>query len=128
MKNIFSIAVFSILVSGCATTYQPLAFSGGYSEFPIDNSTLRVSFEGNGYSNRTTVESYLLYRAAELTVSRGYDWFVLSERQGETHSDSKYGDTKLTSTAVVKMFRGIKSSQGYDAKEVLKVMSPSIKR
>jgi len=40
-----------------------------------------VTFAGNSLTSRETVERYLLYRAAELTVSQGADWFSLVERQ-----------------------------------------------
>ncbi|HLI67654.1 MAG TPA: hypothetical protein VKU90_14920 [Caulobacteraceae bacterium] len=90
-------------LSGCetATPYQPLATgaaqSGGYSEARIETDRWRVSFTGNDLTNRSTVETYLLYRAAELTVAQGYDWFETVDRATETHAhtyaydDGPYG-------------------------------------
>jgi len=128
MKN-FIFSVVAILLSACATTYQPLAFSGGYAEIPVDASTYRISFEGNGYSKRATVESYLLFRAAELTAAKGFDWFLLAEREGESQTDDRYGQMKIASTAILRMYKGEKpTNQGYNATEVIKVMGPSIKR
>jgi hypothetical protein len=39
-----------------------------------------VTFAGNSATSRQTVEDYLLYRAAELTVQTGHDWFQVVDR------------------------------------------------
>jgi len=73
-------------LSACATAtpYQPeipgAAVSGGYSDYQLDSNKFRVTFSGNTLTSRETVERYLLYRAAELTVSQGYDYFVVAAR------------------------------------------------
>ena len=77
------------LVSACATAtpYQPnipgQAVSGGFSEQRLENDRFRVTFAGNSLTSRDTVEAYLLYRAAELTVQQGFDWFTIVERDVE---------------------------------------------
>jgi hypothetical protein len=67
-----------------ATPYQPnipgQATSGGYSEIRVEPDRWRVSFAGNSLTSRETVEAYLLFRAAELTVQQGYDWFEIVDR------------------------------------------------
>jgi len=74
------------------TPYQPLqppSLSGqwgGYSEARIENDRWRVSFRGNEETPRATVESYMLYRAAELTLAQGYDWFEAAQRHTDTHT------------------------------------------
>jgi hypothetical protein len=76
-----------------ATPYQPLnpaaASSGGYSDTKLEQDRWRVTFAGNSMTSRETVETYLLYRAAELTVSQGYDWFETVERQTDKHSETQ---------------------------------------
>ncbi|MDB5447916.1 MAG: hypothetical protein JWQ97_3233 [Phenylobacterium sp.] len=73
-------------LAGCATPtpYQPnipgQATSGGYSEVRIESNRWRVTFAGNSLTARETVEGYLLYRAAELTIQQGYDWFSIVDR------------------------------------------------
>lgn len=77
------------LVGACATAtpYQPnipgQAVSGGFSEQRIEQNRFRVSFSGNSLTSRETVEAYLLFRAAELTVQQGYDFFTVVEREVE---------------------------------------------
>jgi hypothetical protein len=81
------------------TPYQPLqkgtAVSGGFSDQRLDDNHSRVTFQGNTVTSRETVETYLLYRAAEVTVDRGFDWFEPQERHTErdrrTYVDSFYG-------------------------------------
>jgi hypothetical protein len=67
-----------------ATPYQPnipgQAVSGGFSELRLEPDRFRVSFAGNSLTSRETVEGYLLFRAAELTVAQGYDWFEIVDR------------------------------------------------
>lgn len=74
-------------LSACATAtpYQPnipgQAASGGYSDIRLGPNRFRVTFAGNTLTSRETVERYLLYRAAELTVQNGGDWFLLDNRE-----------------------------------------------
>ncbi len=78
-------ALFAVIGAGlttCATPtpYQPASNNGGYSEQLIENGRYKVTFEGNSLTKRETVENYLLYRAAELTLQSGNDYFIVAER------------------------------------------------
>ena len=78
-----SIVVLGLLLAACAsapTPYQAAQGGFGYSEQQIEESRYRVSFAGNAATTRPTVEDYLLYRAAELTVQTGHDWFEVVDR------------------------------------------------
>lgn len=92
-----SVAIAGVIAAGLAvascmtaTPYQPAVGSGsartGYWDEQVDADRFRVSFSGNSLTSRDTVERYLLYRAAELTVQRGFDHFVLVDRDTEKHS------------------------------------------
>jgi len=78
--------VLSAGLAACATPtpYQPFVkgqtTSGGFSEVRLEPNRFRVTFAGNSLTTRETVEGYLLYRAAELTVQNGYDWFSVVDR------------------------------------------------
>jgi len=88
-------------LSACetATPYQPLQkgseTSGGFTDQKLDNDRFRVTFAGNDLTPRETVETYLLYRAADLTIAQGYDWFETVDRHTEadrqTYVDPLYG-------------------------------------
>jgi hypothetical protein len=98
MKGVFLtaavIAALGLGLAACetATPYQPAPPGGarsgayGYSDYRIDSSHWRVSFAGNSLTSRETVEKYLLYRAAELTVQQGYDWFQTADRHTERNT------------------------------------------
>lgn len=95
-----ALASASVLAS-CATPtpYQPATGSGsyrtGYWDEQIESDRFRVTFAGNSLTSRETVERFLLYRAAQLTVERGFDYFLLSERDTEkktrTYVDRPFG-------------------------------------
>jgi hypothetical protein len=76
-------------LAACATPtpYQPnlpgQSASGGYSELRLEPNRFRVNFQGNTLTSRETVEGYLLFRAAELTLQNGYDWFTIVDRATE---------------------------------------------
>lgn len=75
-----------LALAGCetATPFQPLqrgtAISGGYSDQQIEDNRFQITFEGNSATPRATVETYLLYRAAQVTVEHGFDWFEMVSR------------------------------------------------
>jgi hypothetical protein len=83
----FAVVALAATLAGCATPtpYQPnvpgQATSGGFSEVRIEPNRFRVNFTGNSLTSRESVEGYLLFRAAELTVQNGYDWFSIVERR-----------------------------------------------
>lgn len=81
-----SVLVLSLLLGACAATpYQPLTKGQGYSEQKLEADRYRVAFAGNGQTPLDTVQNYLMYRAAELTLENGRDYFVLvgTSTQGE---------------------------------------------
>ena len=88
MRTMISAALLGALAAcATATPYQPAATDRyGYQEQQIEANRVRISFRGNSVTDRDTVESYLLYRAAELTLAGGYDYFVVANRATEEHS------------------------------------------
>jgi len=96
-----AVLALSLGLASCetATPYQPLssgnAVSGGFTDKKLDDTHYRVTFEGNTMTSREQVETYLLYRAAELTVNQGFDWFEMVDRKtrntGATYVDTFYG-------------------------------------
>ncbi|TAL36348.1 CC0125/CC1285 family lipoprotein [Phenylobacterium sp.] len=85
-------AALSAGLAACATPtpYQPnlkgQGAAGGYSEIRVEPNRFRVNFAGNSLTTRETVEGYLLFRAAELTVQNGYDWFTVVDRDTDKQS------------------------------------------
>ena len=79
-------AALALGLASCetATPYQPLSehnqVSGGFTDPRLDENHFRVTFRGNSMTSRERVETYLLYRAAELTENEGFDWFQMVDR------------------------------------------------
>jgi hypothetical protein len=84
------------------TPYQAATNStdGGYTERRVEADRFRVSFRGNSLTDRETVETYLLLRAAELTVDNGYDHFVIArrdtDRERTVSRDMGYPQSRLS--------------------------------
>lgn len=83
-------AGLALALGACATStpYGPASEGGGYgfSDQRIEQNRFRITFRGNSLTERETVENSLLYRAAELTVDQGYDYFVVVENDTETRT------------------------------------------
>ena len=79
---VLSLAMFGLLVAckGHPTPYQPAVDGYGYSEQRIEDNRYRVIFAGNDLTKADTVQNYLLYRAAEVTLNHGYDYFTMVDR------------------------------------------------
>lgn len=85
----------ALVLTACATAtpYQQAANAdarNGFSEIQIENDRTRISFDGNSLTKRDTVETYLLYRAAELTKQNGYDYFTLTDRATDEKTRVQY--------------------------------------
>jgi hypothetical protein len=84
--------VLALGACATATPYQPnrpgQQATGGYSEQRIESDRFRVTFAGNSMTSRETVESYLLFRAAELTQGQGFDWFAIADRQTDRQTQT----------------------------------------
>ncbi|NNE57405.1 MAG: hypothetical protein HKN36_04795 [Hellea sp.] len=85
------LAASAAILAACASTtpYQPASKPGGfdgYSQTMLDNDTARITFGGNSLTDRETVENYLIYRAAEMALERGYQSFALTNRETEKNS------------------------------------------
>jgi hypothetical protein len=86
------------LLAACAspTPYQPADGGYGYSEQRLESNRFRVTFAGNSSTPRDSVQNYLLFRAAELTVQEGFDYFTVAdqdvERSTRYYSQGFYDD------------------------------------
>lgn len=70
----------AFLLAACATSglYQARDGESGYAETQLNQAQWRVEFVGDDFTSRETVETYLLYRAAELTAANGHAWFAMN--------------------------------------------------
>ncbi|MDH3658876.1 MAG: hypothetical protein OEU92_02420 [Alphaproteobacteria bacterium] len=84
--RILSAACITLGLAACSaspTPYQVAAEDGGYTDQQLESDRYRVKFEGNSATPRETVEDYALYRAAELTLATGNDYFKVISKEIE---------------------------------------------
>ena len=80
--NALLAALCVLFLAACAqpTPYQPATDGFGFSQQRIEENRFRINFSGNSVTPLPVVEDYMLYRAAEITVDRGYDYFEISDK------------------------------------------------
>ncbi len=151
------VAILLALAAGAcatATPYQPLRDGEGFIDQRIESNRYRIRFVGNASTPRETVENYLLYRAAELSLQAGYDYFILADQK--THAQTSYyqtfgfsggfgryywgprldfgtvtPETAYEGVANVVMFKGQKRDsdvKAFDARQVKANLEPQIAR
>ncbi|WP_323989733.1 CC0125/CC1285 family lipoprotein [Nguyenibacter sp. L1] len=85
-----------IIATACThpTPYQPATKAGeGYTTQQIETNRFRISFRGNAETSRQTVDTYMLYRCAEVTLENGYDYFVIVNKAVDKNTAyESYGD------------------------------------
>ncbi len=90
MIRYFALGAAFIVLAACttATPYGPAEGARGYgfSEQQIEQGRFRITFRGNSSTSRETVENSLLFRAAELTIDEGFDYFIVEERDTEART------------------------------------------
>jgi hypothetical protein len=83
---ILTTLVLSLVLTGCATSYQSDSITGGYSEREVSPNVWRLRYGGNAYTTRETVQTYWLYRAAEFTIEQGFDGFEILAPANRSYS------------------------------------------
>jgi hypothetical protein len=147
--SLLLVAAAAGLATACAssgsTPYQPAGIGSefGYAEQQLEHNKVRLTFNGNSMTDVTTVKKYVLYRAAEVTLQSGFDFFILADRGVET--DSEFRSTgvrprcggefeeKSNHEAMIDitMFTGRKPPvlpNAYDAREIRLNLGSSIER
>jgi len=89
--------ILGTFLASCATGYHREGFfSGGFSEIITGSDSFIVTFKGNEFTAKDRVMKLSLFRASELTLQKGYKYFVILD-QGDQSSDytshSKIGDS-----------------------------------
>ena len=91
------ILLFAFLLSGCATRYQAQGWTGGYTEVQLTPDSFHICFYGNGYTSPQKVTKYVLLRASELTLEKGFKYFIVTSIEDHT-SFQNYSQTNSNST------------------------------
>jgi hypothetical protein len=103
LKKFFRIFFFLITIAltfwSCATPYQSVGFTGGYSETQLDTNVFQVNFRGNGYTSIERATDFSLLRCAELADMHGFQYFTIIDAK-EYYKNSAYSTPTQTKTRV----------------------------
>ncbi|MGB0844502.1 MAG: CC0125/CC1285 family lipoprotein [Alphaproteobacteria bacterium] len=75
---IFACLVLVSLLSGCKTAYVPTSLTGGYSVFPIDRYTHRITVNANRFTKINQAEEMALLKASEITIKARHRRFIVT--------------------------------------------------
>jgi hypothetical protein len=82
MFRFLSVAAIAVSLASCATPYAQQGITGGFDAQELRPDVYRVSFGGNGFTTKETVQVYWLYRCAQLAIEKGFGGFeILSDMQ-----------------------------------------------
>jgi hypothetical protein len=115
---------------------------GGVEATQVTSDTFQISARGNAYTGADTIQRYALRKAAETTISAGFDYFIIGDDRDRSASGATtrsfasvsggtargFGMTeawlKPGQTLLVRMFKGSPPAERpinlYDARDVLK--------
>jgi hypothetical protein len=79
---------FSIILVGCATSYQKRGLTGGFSDTQLGENIFQVSFKGNAYTSRERASDFTLLRSAELSLENGFKYFVIVDSEKYTKTST----------------------------------------
>lgn len=100
------ITILAVILIGCSTPYKQSSATGGFSETQLDENVYKVRFRGNGYTSGEKAEELALLRSADLTMRKGYKYFVLND----SYSDAKI--TSISTTPVTSYSNGSANAVG----------------
>lgn len=77
------VVVLGLTACASQSAYKPATDSGtyGYYSTPLGDHRYRVGYNGTSTMSENLVKDYALFRAAELTMQEGKDWFQVVERE-----------------------------------------------
>lgn len=91
---IAAVLLSTVALAACATPtpYRPINGPGrnatGFYDRQLESNRFAVTFAGNSVTTRERVERYMLFRAAELTVQNGFDYFSFVDRDTKRKTDT----------------------------------------
>jgi hypothetical protein len=153
--RILGIVLLCAALAGCATKYQQMGFTGGVAAEQITADTWRIQARGNAYTNSSTVQDYVLLKAAETTPAAGGTYFQMVSAADAsrastfvtpgTSTTNFVGNTAFTTTSPGSVHTVIKPGQDvyvrvlksapnaptpgvYSAAEIIQFVGPRVQR
>jgi hypothetical protein len=95
LRAIALLGLAALAACSTPTPYRQAATlnDDGYTTQQIESNRFRISFRGNSLTARQTVDTYMLYRAAEVTLQNGGDYFIVVNKDVDKNTGyESYGD------------------------------------
>jgi hypothetical protein len=105
--SIATLLAIAFSLCACATPYG----AGDISASQIDPATLQITGRADAHAGAETIQRYVLMRAAEETVERGFDLFLMVPSPAgaiASTRDTTIASGKTGQTMLVMMFHGQK--------------------
>ena len=86
-----TLMAISLVITGCATSayyYKYQGAAGGFSDIKIQDDIYKVSYSENSFVSVETAEDFALLRAAEVTLTNGYKYFIILDQKSDPHTTS----------------------------------------
>ena len=99
-----AVVMTALLMTACSTPYGKYGALGGYSDSRIDANTFSISVDNNGFTSQQTTSMHAIYRAAELTVEGGFDYFVIASGASNPSSMAMAMPSTSTSSTTVNTY------------------------
>lgn len=106
-----AIIFVTLLITGCATPYQEMGYSGGFESNWLAPDVLTVDVKGNGFTDDRRVKDYALLQAAERAQEAGYRYFTIISNKNNGHQDQFYIPPTSTTTTT-----GVVTENSFTAK------------
>jgi hypothetical protein len=121
-------SILALLLSACATAYQPLSQTGGFYQRKISQNSYMIGFNGNEFTSSERVSDFALLRAAELGAKLGYRYFVLDDTQDNSHTEIVDLGTTTTTSGRIAERKNVTSfqTQSTTSKNRYKVFKPGV--
>jgi hypothetical protein len=134
MRNLALAAgvALTLALAGCGAPYKAdgggnggwLSRDGGYGEQQLAPYTYMVRFAGNSWDDRDSVEWKALYRAAEITVREGGDFFVVVASNFRIYAGNGGADPRAGGMPVPQpQFRATSDAGGPQAEAYVRLYS-----
>lgn len=152
--------VLGLVAGGCSMKYRKmegLLATYGYSDVPLDDNAYRVTYVGAKGTSLSDIDLYALYRCAELTVEKGYDYFVIVDRVDDANVSTEVSSntgttatmgpkgvqmvptstttvssrTQHTAVRMIRVFHGTKPADNpmaFDARQLLRNLDTEIEK
>jgi hypothetical protein len=98
--RIMAVCLIAACLAGCGTKYQDMGFTGGVAAEQIMADTWRIRARGNAYTGSSTIQDYVLLKAAETTQAAGGTHFQVISASDASRASTIVSGGGTTTTVV----------------------------